>query len=515
MAEQDSAQGGSRDQWGGKLGFILAAIGSAIGLGNIWRYPYVAYENGGGAFLVPYFIALVTAGIPVLILEYSLGHKHRSAAPFSFRSLSRRWEWLGWWQIGVSFFIITYYMVIIGWVLSYLYYSVGTRWGDDPDAFFNEDFLGLSASFWEVGGVQWKVLLATAIAWAITYWLLRRGVSRGIELASKILIPALAVMILIFVIRGLTLPGAIDGLNVLLTPDFSELANPGVWVAAYGQIFFSIGVGFSIMITYASYLPRRSDLTNSAFIVALSNTGFEFLAALGVFSVLGFLALQQGVGIDEVVTQGVGLAFVAFPQIINQLPGLNSFFGLLFFGALFFAGLTSAVSILECGIAGVREKFALSRKAAVNWVCGMAALVSIIYATKGGLYYLDVVDRFMNNYGLALAALVEVIFVALVVRRLRSLQDHLNGRSYIRAGGWWIIALTLITPILLGIVTVLNFYSELTSRYGDYPLSGLLVLGWGVAILVIAMGFVFQSITSRGEQPPKDDDEAASEGERT
>ena len=488
-----------RDQWGGKLGFILAAIGSAIGLGNIWRYPYVAYENGGGAFLVPYFIALLTAGIPVLILEYSLGHKYRSAAPFSYRSLSRRWEWLGGWQIGVSFFIITYYMVIIGWVLSYCYYSFGTQWGSDPDAFFNGSYLGLTDSFWQIGGIQWKVLLATAIAWAITYWLLRRGVSRGIEIASKILIPALVVMIFIVVIRGLTLPGAIQGLNVLLTPDFGELTNPSVWVAAYGQIFFSIGVGFSIMITYSSYLPRRSDLTNSGFIVALSNTGFEFLAALGVFSVLGFLAVQQNAGVEEVVTQGVGLAFVAFPQIINELPGLNSFFGLMFFGALFFAGLTSAVSILECGIAGVKEKFGLSRTAAVNWVCGLAALVSILYATKGGLYYLDAIDHFINNYGLVLSALVEVVLVAWIVRQLGSLQRHLNERSYVSAGRWWVLALTIITPILLGVVTAFNFYSELTSRYGDYPTSGLLIFGWGTAVLVIVVGFVLQGVRSRGD----------------
>ena len=458
----------------------------------------MAYENGGGAFLVPYFIALLTAGIPVLILEYSLGHKYRSAAPFSYRSLSQRWEWLGWWQIGVSFFIITYYMVIIGWVLSYCYYSFGTQWGSDPDAFFNGSYLGLTDSFWIVGGMQWKVLLTTAIAWAITYWLLRRGISKGIELAAKILIPALVVMIIVVVIRGLTLPGATQGLNVLLTPNFGELTNPSVWVAAYGQIFFSIGVGFSIMITYSSYLPRRSDLTNSGFSVALSNTGFEFLAALGVFSVLGFLAVQQNVGVDEVVTEGVGLAFVAFPQIINQLPGLNSFFGLMFFGALFFAGLTSAVSILECGIAGVKEKFGLSRTAAVNWVCGLAALVSLLYATKGGLYYLDAVDHFINNYGLVLSALVEVIFVAWVVRQLGSLQDHLNERSYVSAGRWWILALTIITPVLLGIVTAFNLYSELTSRYGDYPLSGLLVFGWGTAILVIVVGFVLQRVRSRG-----------------
>lgn len=491
-----------RDQWGGKLGFILAAIGSAIGLGNIWRYPYIAYENGGGAFLLPYFIALVTAGIPVLILEYALGHKSRSAAPFAFRSISRRWEWLGWWQIGVSFVIMTYYIVIIGWVLSYCYYSFGTQWGSDPDTFFNENYLGLTDSFWIVGGMQWKVVLATAIVWAFTYWLLRRRVSKGIELAARILIPTLVVMITIIVIRGLTLPGAVKGLNVLLTPDFEAILDPSVWVAAYGQIFFSIGVAFSIMITYASYLPRRTDLSNSAFIVALSNTGFEFLAALGVFSVLGFLATQQNASIDEVVTQGVGLAFVAFPQIINELPGLNSLFGLLFFGALLFAGITSAVSILECGIAGVKEKFNLTRTAAVNWMCGLCALASILYATKGGLYYLDVVDHFVNNFGLVLVALVEVVLLAWVLRQLRVLQNHVNERSYIRIGNWWIYALGIITPILLIVVMGFNFYNELTTRYGDYPLSGLIIMGWGMAIGLPIIGFILQAVRSRDGSSP-------------
>jgi NSS family neurotransmitter:Na+ symporter len=304
-------------------------------------------------------------------------------------------------------------------------------------------------------------------------------------------------MIGVIVIRGLTLPGAVEGLNVLLTPDFGELLNPQVWVAAYGQIFFSIGVAFSIMITYSSYLPRRTDLSNSAFIVALANTGFEFFAALGVFSVLGFLAVQQNAPIDEVVTQGVGLAFVAFPQIINELPALNSLFGLLFFGALLFAGLTSAVSILECGIAGVKEKFNLSRTAAVNWMCGLCALASILYATKGGLYYLDVVDRFVNNFGLVLVALVEVVLIAWVLRQLGTLQNHVNERSYIRIGNWWIYSLSIITPVILIVVMALNFYNEFTTRYGDYPLSGLLIMGWGVAIGLPVIGFIMQSVRSR------------------
>ncbi len=494
MAEVAEEQ---RDQFGTKLGFIMAAIGSAIGLGNIWRYPYVLYENGGGAFLLPYFIAIATAGIPILILEYYLGNRYQGSAPVAYRSLSQRWEWLGWWQTAVSFLIGTYYMVIIGWVLAYFYYSFGSQWGSDTEGFFTGQFLGVSDSFWSVGGLQLKVLIPFLIAWAIVFWLLIRGVGRGIELASKVLIPLMALMMLVIVIRGLTLPGAAEGLNVLFTPDFGALLDPQVWIAAYGQVFFSIGVAFSVMIAYASYLPRRSELPNSGFIVALSNSGFEFFAALGVFSVLGFLAVQQNTQVGEVADQGVGLAFIAFPQIINQLPALNSLFGILFFGALLFAGLTSAVSIFEVGIAGVRDKFGFARTKAVSIVCGLAFLVGLIYVTKGGLYYLDTIDHFINSYGLVLSGLFEVILVAWVVRQLRNIQRSVNEDSYIPLGYWWILALSVITPIILIAVTAFNIYNEFANPYEGYPASGLLVLGGGATVLAIVLGFIFQSLRWR------------------
>jgi NSS family neurotransmitter:Na+ symporter len=419
------------------------------------------------------------------------------AGPLAYRSLSQRWEWLGWWQVLVSFVIATYYLVILGWVLAYTYFSFGTQWGSDTEGFFFGQFLGASDSFWNVGGFQVGVLIPVVIMWAITYGLLQSGVRRGIELLSRILIPILVLMILIVTIRGITLPGAGEGLGVLLTPNFGELGNPQVWIAAYGQVFFSLSIAFSIMITYASYLPRDSELSNTGIIMALSNSGFEFLAALGVFSVLGFLAVQQNVAVGEVATSGIGLAFVAFPQIINELPGLNSFFGFLFFGALLFAGLTSAVSILECSIAGVRDKFEISRTAAVNWVCGPAFLISLAYVTKGGIYYLDTIDHFINNYGLVLSGLVEVILVAWVVRQVRSLQEFINRDAYVRAGAWWVISLTIITPLILAVVTAFNLYNELTTPYEDYPISGLIILGWGVSLAAVIVGVVFQRVGRR------------------
>jgi NSS family neurotransmitter:Na+ symporter len=251
------------------------------------------------------------------------------------------------------------------------------------------------------------------------------------------------------------------------------------------------------MIAYASYLPRNSDLSNSGFIMGLANSGFEFFAALGVFSVLGFLAVQQNVQVNEVVEQGVGLAFITFPQIINQLPALSSLFGLLFFGALLFAGLTSAVSIFETGIAGARDKFGLSRTKAVNIVCGLAFLVGLIYVTKGGLYYLDTVDHFINNYGLVLSGLVEVILVAWVVRQLSNLRQFVNDDSYIWLGRWWIVALSIITPIILIGITAFNIYNELTTPYEDYPASGLILLGGGTAALVVVLGCILQTFRWR------------------
>jgi NSS family neurotransmitter:Na+ symporter len=481
----------TRDQWGTKLGFILAAMGSAIGLGNIWRYPYVVYENGGGAFLIPYFVALATAGLPILLLEYSLGHRYKHGAPATFHLISQKWEWLGWWMAAISFIIATYYVVILGWVLNYIFYSFGEQWGDDTAGFFIAEFLGTSgdgdpASFWEVGTPQWKVVLGLALCWALVYFILARGVQRGIEAASRIMMPTLIVLLVIIVIRAVTLEGAADGLNVLFTPDFGALTDVGVWSAAYGQVFFSLSVAFSIMIAYSSYLPRRTDLSNSGLIVGLSNAGFEFLAAIGVFAALGFLAVATNSEVTEVAgTGGVGLAFIVFPQIISSLPALQSLFGVVFFVTLFFAGITSMVSILECVIAAVREKFDLGRTAAVNWICGVAAVISLLYATRGGLFYLDTVDHFVNAYGLVVAGLAEVLLVAWFAKRLNEQRDHLNDISFIKMGPWWTVSLKFFTPILLSVVVIYSIWNEFKENYAGYPTSGLLFVGAGAVVLTL------------------------------
>lgn len=165
-----------RDQWTSRAGFILAAVGSAIGLGNIWRYPYTVYEHGGGAFLIPYFVALLTAGIPLLLLEYAMGHKNRGSAPLAYHKLSKKWEWLGWWQAVVAFLISSYYVIILAWAMSYTWYSVGTQWGQDTEKFFLDQYLGVAQTngFWDFGGLQLSVVIPLVIIWAFIYFVMRQ-----------------------------------------------------------------------------------------------------------------------------------------------------------------------------------------------------------------------------------------------------------------------------------------------------------------------------------------------------
>jgi len=486
----------TRSQWGTRAGFILAAVGSAVGLGNIWRFPAVAYENGGGAFFIPYLFALLTAGIPILIMEFTMGQKYRGSAPLTFRRMNKKTEWIGWWGVLVAFVISTYYSVIIAWSISYTIFSFNLSWGSDTEGFLFGDYLHL-ADPGQIGGLVPGVLIPLVIIWIAVLGILFKGVKKGIEMANRIFIPTLVIIFLIIVIRAVTLPGAMEGLNAFFEPDFSMILSPDVWVAAYGQIFFSLSIAFAIMITYSSYLPKKSDITNNAFIVGFGNSSFELLAGIGVFAILGFMASGSGVSIDEVVAGGVGLAFVVFPQIINQFPAFNELFGVLFFLSLTLAGITSLISISETYVAGLVDKFNISRKKAVLFGGGLAAIISLLYATNGGLNFLDVVDYFINQFGVALLGLVEVILVAWVLRQVKNLKEHANEISDIPLGAWWTISLTFITPIVLGYMMFelfkINLFQQFatdTGNYEGYADSFILYSGWSVALAAFVIGII-------------------------
>ncbi|HBV75362.1 MULTISPECIES: sodium-dependent transporter [Vibrio] len=476
-----------REQWGSRAGFVLAAVGSAIGLGNIWRFPYMAYENGGGAFFIPYLIAMLTAGIPFMILEFTMGHKFRGSAPKTLAKINSKFEWLGWFQVMIAAVIGVYYVAIIGWAISYTGLAVTQGWGSDPNAYFFGEYLQLGGdnSPSKLGGIQWHIAIPMIAAWAITFSAIYSGVKGGIERAGKIMMPILFIMVLALIGRMVFLPGAVDGLNYLFQPDFSKLTDPSVWSAAYGQMFFTLSVGFAIMLAYSSYLPEKSDISNNALMTVLINCGFSILAGVLIFSVLGYMAQEQAKPLTDVVSAGVGLAFVTIPAAINLLPA-PYILGPLFFLALVVAGLSSHISILEAVTSAFMDKLKWSRKKAASIVCGVGLLVSLSFATNGGLLLLDLVDYFINNLALLTSCLIELLLVGWLFK-IADIRQHANDISDFSIGIWFELCIRFITPIMIAIILGNKIVDTLNEGYGGYAMSDLLLLGWGLLALMLVI----------------------------
>ncbi|MCK0118453.1 sodium-dependent transporter [Isoptericola sp. S6320L] len=491
----DNTTAAPREQFTGQVGFILSAIGSAVGLGNIWRFPGVAYENGGGAFMVPYLVALLTAGIPILFLDYALGHRFRGGAPQAFRRVKGWLESLGWFQVMICVLIAVYYAAVVAWAASFFVYSFGLDWGDDPEGFFFGEHLQLPKG----AGVDTvltfdfvaAVLIPLVLVWLVVIAVLAAGVVKGVQRANVVFIPLLIVAFAALVVRALTLDGAVDGLNLLFTPDWGALGDPDVWIAAYGQIFFSLSVAFGIMITYASYRRRRSNMTGPGLVVAFSNSGFELLAGLGVFAAIGFLAAESGTAVADLSIAGVGLAFVTFPAIVSEMPA-GAFFGALFFGSLVMAGFTSLVSILQVVSAALQEKFALSRNAATIGLGVVLGTVSVFgFSTTTGLVLLDTVDAFVNNIGIVASAIFMCVFVIWLYRKGPELRYHLNAVSTMPVGRWWYVCVGAIVPVMLIVMLAQYIVTRINEPYEGYDTTYLLYAGWGSVALLLLGAIVF------------------------
>ena len=477
----------------------MAAVGSAVGLGNVWRFPYVCYDNGGGAFLIPFFIAIFTAGIPLLILEFSVGHWARGAPPKAFKKVGKKWEWAGWITVFSPFLVATYYVVIMAWCFSYMVYSIELRWGSQAASFFT-NFVGDTGSPLIIGGISIPVLLGLIAVWFCIFFILYKGVKR-IGKVVALTVPIPTILLIILTIRGLTLPGAIEGISYYLTPDFSKLGDVNVWLAAYAQVFFSFSLAQGIMITYASFLKKKSDLTNNAFIIALADAGTSFLAGFAVFSVVGYLAMSQGVGIGALGSQiaGPNLTFITYPTAISLLPFAAAFFGMIFFIALLTFGIDSAFSMIEPVADSLNNKWKMSKAKATAIMCTLGFFLSLIFATGGGLYLLEIVDHFIANFGLVTIGLLECLIFGWMFKIYR-LREHANETSEIRLGSWWDILIKFIIPgilIILLLVSVVN--NVLNNPYPSYPAWLIVMMGIMPLLMITILSFVFMKIKGKKE----------------
>ena len=286
-----------RNRWSSKLIFIFASIGSAVGLGNVWRFPYLAGKYGGGAFLIPYMLMLFILGVPLLIMEFAIGQRMQLGAVGSFKKIKRRLSGIGLSAVLCGFVVVSYYAVVMAWSLLYFIYSFTLKWGADPKKFFFSDVLHLSKGVGEIGFVSVWIIFALVIVWTLVYF----SVWKGVKSVGKIVLitmPLPVILLIVILIRGVTLPGAIEGILLYITPKFSAILDFEVWSAAMSQIFFTLSLAFGIMIAYASFQHESSDITKSALITSLVNSSISIVAGFAVFSTLGYMATKSGVSVN-------------------------------------------------------------------------------------------------------------------------------------------------------------------------------------------------------------------------
>ena len=451
-----------KSEWNSNLAFMMAMIGSAVGLGNIWRFPNVLYSNGGGSFMIPYIVSLFLLGISFVLVEYAVGFKFKKSLARILFTISKKLEPVAWFILLVVFLITTYYVCVVGWDLIYIVSSFTQAWGSNPDLFFTNNVLQATDSISGLFTIVPAVLASVFVIWFLAWFILKRELNDGIGKVSTILLPLLCIIVVIIVAFSLTLPGASLGYTQIFTPDWSALTNLNVWLAAFGQIVFSLSLGMAIAMTYASYLPEGSKLVDNAVLVAFSNSGFEVFNSIGIFSILGFMTLSSGIPFNELVTSGTGLAFVVFPQVFNTMGPAAHIIAPLFFICILFAGITSVIALLEGVCYSISEKFLIERKKTATVVCIVGFLISTIFATGAGSTILGIFDGFLNNFALLLAVLTECIIFGWIYK-FDDLIETLNNNSTIKVGKTWKIVIKYILPICIGGLWIQGAYTTVTT----------------------------------------------------
>ncbi|CAM3246621.1 sodium-dependent transporter [Brevibacillus invocatus] len=433
-----------KEQWTNRLGFILAAAGSAIGLGAIWKFPYVAGTSGGGAFFLLFLLFTIVIGLPLLLAEFTIGRSTQKEAISAYKAIApgTLWPWVGRLGVATSFILLSFYSVVGGWILIYLIRAfTGQLMGQPYEALFRE-VIGHPAG---AVSAQFAFML-------ITSWVVARGVQNGIESANKYMMPTLFILFLVLMIRSLTLEGAMEGVAFFLLPDFSKL-NAEAILYAMGQSFFSLSVGVSVMVTYSSYLAKNENLVRSAGSIVGLNLLVSLFAGLAIFPAVFSLGVEP--------TAGPGLLFIVLPSVFEQIP-LGSLFLLIFLALFLFATLTSAFSLLEIIVASIAKGDEQKRKK-LSWVIGfLIFLAGIPSALSYGLLadiqlfgksIFDAADYLVSNILLPLGALLIAIFVPFKMKRA-VLIEELQATTSIGKKMFllWLMLLKYVAPIAIILV---------------------------------------------------------------
>ena len=441
-----------RHLFSNRMGFILATAGAAVGLGNIWRFPYLAAEYGGGIFLLIYLLLVVTLGFTIMITEIAVGRSTGCGVLGAFAKISRKWRFIGYLSLMVPCIILPYYSVIGGWVMKYGFEFItggGAGIASNAEGFFAA-FTGSIASpiFWSV-----LFILITAV-------IMLFGVKKGIERTSRILMPVLFVMLIGLAIYCICMPGGLDGLAYYLYPDFSKFSFEAV-VAAMGQLFYSLTLGFGVMITYGSYLAKKENLEKSVHIIEIFDTGVAVLAGLLIVPA----AFVFSGGSPESLGAGPGLMFEALPQVFETFPG-GDIVGALFFICVFFAALTSAICMYEVPVAALMEKFNIKRTAAVGIVTVFSIAVAVFvclgynvldFVAIAGYNIFGMLDFFANSLLLPVVAILTCLLIGWIVKPKVVIDEIEDGGHVFKMKKIYLFVLKYFAPVAITLILLSNF----------------------------------------------------------
>lgn len=478
MAATDEQRG----QWQSRFGFIMAAAGSAIGLGNIVFFGANAYKFGAGAFYLPYLLALFLVGIPVMVVELGLGSLTRRAFPPSLHRMAGRFgEFWGWFSLSSAFLVTMYYITILGWAFGMLLGSTGPLWtaSQNLPAFSQIGSLPNPHGYFFQMISGWSPLIFVVLLWIINLIIIERGVN-SIERFNRIFLPLMWLFILVLIGRGLTLNHGVEGLFLLFTPNFEAMKNIEVWKGAFSQIFFTLSLGFGVMTAYASYLPKDADQVSNPLIISLMNCCFEFLAGIAIFTMLFAFSI-----VPKAST--LSMTFFVIPQGIAQMPGgplLVKAFGIFFFILLLMAGVSSSVSLVEAPMSALIDKFEIPRRRLVLVIGGVGILGSAAFALPNvvdpglssngtlGLTLLDLIDHWAFSYGLLIGGLMECLIVGWFFGADK-LRANINRYAHLPLPAIFDAFVKWIIPAILIFLLASSAWSELSGIYGhDYVING-------------------------------------------
>ena len=447
----------ARGQWGTRMGFILAAAGSAVGLGNIWKFPYITGENGGGLFVLIYLVCILLVGLPIMIAEILMGRATQTTPVNAFAKLSDKknsnWKFAGWLGVGAGFVILSYYSVVAGWACNYGLMSVCHFFADKSP----EEIEGLFGVLFVAGDIN---LFWHFVFMGMTLAIVIGGVKGGIERWARILMPVMFGLLLILGIRAMTMPGIWEALDFLFMPHAAKL-KPSSVLEALGHAFFTLSVGMGAMLTYGSYLNRKSNIVTSSVWISGLDTLIAMVACIAIFPILFTFGMEPGAG--------PGLVFITMPILFSQM-GAGLLFAILFFALLVFAALTSAISLMEVVVSSLIDMLGWSRKKAAIISASAIFVFGVPSALAGsgklfgswaqlfGKNFFDTMDYTASNWMLPLGGLLIAIFVGWVMNPETRRRELLDGTPEASRGLWeavytvWIITLKFVVPLLVFIV---------------------------------------------------------------